>query len=330
MVSTLLLTGANGFVGFKVLLNALEQGYTVRAAIRSMSKSDFLSKHPKVQALNASDRLSFVEVPDITNPKAYEEAVKDVTHVIHLASPLPSPFLDPQTGIYEPNVKSVTSMLQAASQEPALKKLVIASSVFANIPFPPNADKITSESRLPDVPGPFDSMIPAYSAGKIGALNATERFIKDQNPSFDVVNVFPGFVFGTDDRALKVGDIMASTNRILLGVVTGQTAPGPMPAGACHVHDVATLFLRALDDGTPKNIGATVPHVFNEAWDVVKERYPEAVKNGTFAQGNQDTIPINWEAHQTEVDFGLKFKTWRDMVVDVAGQYLELSGKANE
>ncbi|KAK6858407.1 NAD-dependent epimerase/dehydratase fum13 [Apiospora arundinis] len=92
MVSTLLLTGANGFVGFKVLLNALEQGYTVRAAIRSMSKSDFLSKHPKVQALNASDRLSFVEVPDITNPKAYEEAVKDVTHVIHLASPLPSPF----------------------------------------------------------------------------------------------------------------------------------------------------------------------------------------------------------------------------------------------
>ncbi|KAK7995272.1 hypothetical protein PG990_014045 [Apiospora arundinis] len=60
------------------------------------------------------------------------------------------------------------------------------------------------ESRLPDVPGPFDSMIPAYSAGKVGALNAAERFVKEHRPFFDVANVFSGFVFGTDDRALKV------------------------------------------------------------------------------------------------------------------------------
>ncbi|KAK7936698.1 cinnamoyl-CoA reductase [Apiospora aurea] len=330
MGPTLLLTGANGFVGFKVLLSALEKGYNVRAAVRSLSKSESLVQHPKIQVLKASDRLSFVEVPDITNQQAYEEAVKGVAYVIHLASPLPSPFLDPQTGIYEPNVKSVTSMLQAASQEPSLKKLIIASSVFANMPFPPNGDKITPESRLADVPGPFDSMIPAYSAGKIGALNATERFVKENNPSFEVVNVFPGFVFGPDDRALEADDLMASTNRIMLGVVTGQEAPGPMPAGACHVYDVAKLFVQALNDGAPKNIGATVSHVFNEAWDIVKENFPHAVRSGIFTQGSQETIPIDWDAHQTEVDFGFKFKTWSDMVVDVARQYLELLGKAKE
>ncbi|KAK7921633.1 hypothetical protein PG985_009655 [Apiospora marii] len=333
MAPILLLTGANGFIGFKVLLNALERGYTVRAAVRSQSKSDELAQHPKVQALNATDRLSFVEVPDITAPAAYEEAIKGVTHVIHIASPLPSPFLDPQTGIYEPNVKSVTSMLHAAIREPALKKLIIASSVFANTPYPPNGEKVTPASRLPDAPpGPFDAMLPAYAAGKIGALNAAERFVQDERPAFEVVHVFPGFVFGRDERARRVGDLMAGTNRILLGVVTGQAAPAPMPSGACHVDDAAALFLRALDEqgaaATPRNIGATRPHVFNEAWDVVQERFPEAARDGTFTRGNQETVPIDWDAHQTELDFGFTFKTWGDMVVDVASQYLELACKA--
>ncbi|KAK7995273.1 cinnamyl-alcohol dehydrogenase [Apiospora arundinis] len=102
---------------------------------------------------------------------------------------------------------------------------------------------------------------------------------------------------------------MASTNRILLGAITGQTTPGPMPAGACHVYDVASLSLRVLDEGAPKDIGATVPDVFNEAWDIVKERYSEVTKDGTLTQANQGTIPINWDAQQTEVDFGFKFKT---------------------
>ncbi|KAK8009498.1 hypothetical protein PG991_012049 [Apiospora marii] len=222
-------------------------------------------------------------------------------------------------------------MLHAAAREPALKKLVIASSVFANTPYPPNGEKVTPASRLPDAPGPFDAMLPAYAAGKIAALNAAERFVEEKSPAFEVVHVFPGFVFGRDERARRVGDLMAGTNRILLGVVTGRAAPAPMPSGACHVEDAAALFLRALDGegaAAPRNIGASRPHVFNEAWDIVQERFPDSVRDGTFTRGNQETVPIDWDAHQTELDFGFKFKTWRDMVVDVASQYLELSGKA--
>ncbi|KAK8058084.1 hypothetical protein PG994_008532 [Apiospora phragmitis] len=64
-------------------------------------------------------------------------------------------------------------------------------------------------------------------------------------------------------------------------------------------------------------------HVFNEVWDIVKEHFPNAVENGTFTQGTQETIP-------TELDFGFKFKTWDEMAADVAGQYLELLGKEKE
>ncbi|KAJ5964412.1 uncharacterized protein N7479_004288 [Penicillium vulpinum] len=269
--------------------------------------------------------LKAFTVIKLTTP--YDEAIKGVTYVIHLALPLPSPFLDPQTGIYKPNIKSVSTLLVSASKEPSVKKIVITSSVFANIPFPPDpSQEITTRSRLPNLPRPFDSMLPAYSAGKAAALNFTENFIKEKEPSFAVVTVLPGFVFGRDDRALDVKDLYAGTNRILLGAITGQSAASPMPAGATHVDDAAKVHLAGLKEGIAGSFGITTVHNFNDAWKAVEKHFSEAVADGTFTQGNQPTVPVNWNAHQTEIDLEFTFKTYEDMVVDVAGQYLELSG----
>ncbi|KAI1174028.1 putative cinnamoyl-CoA reductase [Nemania sp. FL0916] len=324
---TLLLTGATGFIGFHVLLKALEEGWVVRAAVRSTAKADFIANHPKIQALG-SGRLSFVEVHDICDENAYEEAIKGVTHVIHLSSPLPSPELDLVTGIYEPSVKSATAILRAASGEPSLRKVVIATSAFGNIPFPPDlSQRITADSRVPNLPGPFDSMMTAYWAGKIAATNAIDAFSRDNHPSFDIVVTLPGFVFGRDQRALKVEDFASSTNKLMLGVITGGNSPAPLPAGAVHVDDVAKIHILALKEGAPRNLGCTAPHVFDEAWNIVLKHFPEAVKGGIFGKGSQATIPLKWDASQTELDLDLKFKSWEDMVVDAVGQYLELMGQ---
>ncbi|KAG9949259.1 cinnamyl-alcohol dehydrogenase, partial [Aureobasidium melanogenum] len=324
----ILITGVTGFIGFRVLLDALEQGYTVRAAVRSAAQSDLLRTHPKLSALASGDRLSFVEVPDLSLPGAYDQAAKDVTFIIHLASPLPSPLLDPQTGIYEPTVKGTENLLSAALQTPSVKKLVITSSVFGNMPFPPNpCNEITPETRQPDLQRPFESMLSAYIGGKINALNAIDRFIKTNKPSFDVVNVFPGFVFGPDDKALRVEDLTAGTNKVLLPIFTGGFADSALPSGVAHVFDVAKVHMLALKAGVPYNLGVTQPHVFDDAWKMIEKHFPESVKEGVFAQGRQPTVPVNWDAHKTEVDLGIKFKTYEDIVVDVANQYLELSGK---
>ncbi|KAI1495959.1 putative cinnamoyl-CoA reductase [Biscogniauxia marginata] len=306
-----LLTGATGFIGFKVLVSLLEEGYSVRTAIRSISQSESLASHPKVKALGVPDNLSFIEVPDITCEGAYDQAIKGVTYVIHLASPLP-----------------VTNILNSVHKEQSVKKLVITSSVFANIPFPPDpTTEITALSRVSNIPGPYASMLPAYSAGKIAVLNATDKFIVDNNPSFTIVNVFPGFVFGHDDRAQSLSALTAGTNRILVPIITGQSAADPMPAGVTHVDDAAKVHMLALKDGVSGNLGVVKPYVFDDAWDVVQKHFPKAVAVGTFSRGQQPTIPVNWNAHQTEVEVGFNFKTYEDMVIDIAGQYLELAGK---
>lgn len=165
----LLITGATGFIGFKVLLGALEEGYSVRAAVRSPEKGRFLASHPKLLALGVvPDRLSLVEVPDICRDGAYDDAIQGVRYVIHSASPLPRPSLDPQTGVYEPNIKSVSTLLRSALMVQSLRRVVITFSVMANTFFLPGStqDETTAESRVPEPPGPFDAVGPAYGPAR--------------------------------------------------------------------------------------------------------------------------------------------------------------------
>jgi nucleoside-diphosphate-sugar epimerase len=324
----LLITGVTGFIGFRVLLEALTQGYVVRAAVRSSAQADSIGSHPKIKNLAPGDKLSFVQVPDLTREDAYVEAVQGVTYIIHLASPLPSPALDPQTGIYEPTVKSLANMLSAASNAKALKKLIITASVFANMDFPFNPKaETTADSRVPNREGPFSHIIAAYSAGKVAALNATDDFIRQKKPSFAIANIFPGFVFGTDDKALNIQDLKVGTNRILLPIITGGTAPAPMPSGAAHVYDVAKVHMFALQDGVVGDYGVTKANEFDDAWEIVQKHFPKAVEAGVFSQGHQKTVPVKWDAHKTEEKFGFTFRTYEDIVVDIASQFLELSGK---
>ncbi|KAK7985666.1 hypothetical protein PG988_003288 [Apiospora saccharicola] len=316
----LLITGATGFIGFKILLGALKEGYSVRAAVRSPEKGKFLLSHPKILALGVvPEKLSLVEVPDIRREGAYDEAIKGVRYVIHSASPLPSPLLDPNTGIYEPTVKSVWTMLHSALlKAPSLKRLIITSSIVGNTAYPPGSAQgveTTAQSRVPDTPGPFESVGPAYGAAKVAALNSIDRFIRNERPPFAVVKLIPGLVLGRDERALRADDLRAGSNFFLLDLLTGTSAEHPLPSAVADVSDVAKVHLIALKE-----------EEFNDAWDLVQKHFPKAVADGVFRQGDQPTMPFNWDARPTEVEMGFSFKRYEEMVLDVAGQYLELSG----
>jgi uncharacterized protein YbjT (DUF2867 family) len=81
-----LVTGGSGHVGFRALAFALQSGYRVRAAVRSPEKATQIKSAKSIQGY--SDRLEFVMVPDIVADGAYEEAVKGVDYVLHVASPI--------------------------------------------------------------------------------------------------------------------------------------------------------------------------------------------------------------------------------------------------
>lgn len=104
MAATLLITGASGLIGFRILLAALAAGHNVRYTVRSDEKAKVVSSNPAVKKLGitGSDRLTPVVIPDLTVDGAFDSAVEGVTHIIHAGSPVPVPTFDPTTQVYEP------------------------------------------------------------------------------------------------------------------------------------------------------------------------------------------------------------------------------------
>lgn len=105
MEATILITGASGLIGFRILLAALAAGYHVRYTVRSEEKAQQIETNPAVQKLRAGQDLaslsSFI-IPDFTVDGALDAAVNGVTHIIHAGSPVPVPTFNPTTQVFEP------------------------------------------------------------------------------------------------------------------------------------------------------------------------------------------------------------------------------------
>lgn len=114
------ITGATGHIGFRTLVTALLHGYSVRAAVRSESKKEQILSAPSIKSLDPGHKLTFVTVPDLTADSAYDEAVRDVTYIIHLASPIvlkgeikPEDF---QSGLIGPAISGTLKHIEGSSQ----------------------------------------------------------------------------------------------------------------------------------------------------------------------------------------------------------------------
>lgn len=83
------ITGATGFVGFAVLLEALKAGYRVRISVRRASQAEELESHQLIAPFVS--KVECVVVPAITAEGAFDETLEGVTYILHVASPLPKP-----------------------------------------------------------------------------------------------------------------------------------------------------------------------------------------------------------------------------------------------
>ncbi len=171
-----LLTGATGFLGFQVLVDALKAGYHVRVAVRSEAKLSKVLNSPSIEALHPTpEQLSHVVVPDMAKPGAYDEAVKGVKYIIHCASPIPTfgganpPAPETYDAYFvKPAIAGDEGMLHSAAKSPSVKRVVLTSSVVAITPFEYYMGKgdpkrvFKSTDRIPFAPAPYAFAFDAY------------------------------------------------------------------------------------------------------------------------------------------------------------------------
>src|ERR1051326_1506143 len=86
--TTVLVTGAGGFIAMHCMLQLLEQGYHVRGTLRNMSREAGLRK-TLAEHVDAGQRLEFVTA-DLLADEGWDAAVGGCEYVLHVASPFPA------------------------------------------------------------------------------------------------------------------------------------------------------------------------------------------------------------------------------------------------
>ncbi|KAE8369702.1 hypothetical protein BDV27DRAFT_140999 [Aspergillus caelatus] len=316
MAPLVLITGATGLIGFRVLLEALNNGYNVRFTARSGEKAEKVTSNPLIQALSPGDRLSSIIMPDTTVDGAFDAALQDVTY---------------------PTIKGVSNLLASAMKVPSIKRIVITSSIVGNMPpIPDPFTTVTAASRV-HLPGPpptgFPNLFEAYALAKITEANQTDAFVENNNPHFSVAHIMPGYVFGRNELALTADQVLQenSSNMYLMACITGKEIPFPLHGGYVHIDDLAAVHLKVLclEPGpeTPSNFGACTNIDYSVIFGYIEKAFPNAVADGTFKRGKLATLPIAYDSSETEKRLGRRLRSFEDAVVDAARQYLEKLGK---
>ncbi|KAH8688571.1 hypothetical protein BGZ61DRAFT_533343 [Ilyonectria robusta] len=122
--STVLVTGTNGQVGSHVADQFLQFGYKVRGAVRDTKKNAWLNT--VFNEKYGNDKFELVSIPDMAVPEAFDEAIKGVSAISHVATVM---IFDPDPNKVIPTVISgAINALKAAYAEPSVKRFIFTSS----------------------------------------------------------------------------------------------------------------------------------------------------------------------------------------------------------
>ncbi|KAF9640920.1 putative sugar transporter protein [Lasiodiplodia theobromae] len=157
--SLILVTGANGLIASHIIVQLLRAGFRVRGTVRSFTKSAWLlplfngpsfspssssssspsspsgstSPSPSPSSTSTLPRFELVAVPDMAAPGAFDDAVRGVAAVAHVASIIWSDGAASADAVIAPVVAGAVGVLEAAAKEPSgsVKRVVYTSSSLA-------------------------------------------------------------------------------------------------------------------------------------------------------------------------------------------------------
>jgi nucleoside-diphosphate-sugar epimerase len=180
---SILVTGATGKVGSRLVPRLLAQGFQVRTLVR---------QGPSVQRLRELG-AEIVE-RDLLQAGSLESAVKGVETVIHLAAFFRG--ATPEQS-YEVNVVG-TERLATAARRSGVKKFIFISTGTV---YPPGLNRPAAETDSPNPTPPANH----YAASKVAAEARLMEMDRDDGLGLCILRL--GFVYGEGDR--HVWEIMA-------------------------------------------------------------------------------------------------------------------------
>lgn len=277
-MSTVFVTGANGYIGQHLVKKLLEEGYKVIGSVRSQDKGRDL-------AAKFGDHFSYEVVPDLSAVGGFDQVLQnhqEIEGFFHSASPATLVGKDIKDEILKPAIEGTKNVLQSVKKYgPNIKRMVITSSIASMRPNVLNKEDALTEDMWCDVTyeQALLNISDAYRYSKTQAELAAWDFVKNENPQFTLNCINPAFVFGPQAFDSDVKDFLNSSGEFINRVL--KIRPGePIPSriGACvDIRDVASAHIIAYrtEKTNLRLLLATERFEGQSILDVINEEFPQ-------------------------------------------------------
>lgn len=241
-MATVLVTGGSGYVASHLILKLLQDGYTVRTTIRSLSKEEQVRSALQKAGEVHMNRLTF-HPADLTQDKGWVEAIQGCSYIHHVASPFPGQAPKDENELIIPAREGTIRVLKAA-REAGVKRLIFTSS-FATIGYGSGDQKEPyTENHWSVLDG-----LPAYHKSKTLAEKAAWDFIETEGGDLELSVINPVGIFGP-----LLSDSISSSIDLIKKLMDGSVARCPQTYfNIVDVRDLADLHIRAMLDPAARN-----------------------------------------------------------------------------
>jgi dihydroflavonol-4-reductase len=231
--TTVLVTGATGFIAGHCIEELLSHGYKVRGTVRNQATANVA--HLNAIAQNTGGELELTEAT-LDDDKGWPEAVDGCDYIWHLASPVPPRLPRNEAELIRPAVDGTLRVLRAAAQTKTVRRVVMTSSTDAIVHGHAGPSRLSTEADWSD-PG----KLAPYPKSKLHAERVAWDFVA--NHPLELVTINPGLVLGPLQRQQRA----TSMEVIRLLLARKLPAVPRLSFAVADVRDIATAHRLAME-----------------------------------------------------------------------------------
>ncbi len=336
-----LVTGGSGYLAAWIIKMLLDEGLDVHTTVRDPDSAKSVD-HLEALGGASGGKLKIFRA-DLLETGSFDESMRDCELVIHTASPFfVTGINDPETELVQPALEGTRNVLAAAGTNPAVKRVVLTSSVVAI--FGDNADialvkgRVFTEEHWNETssaahqPYPYSKTVAEKEAWAIA--KASDRW--------DLLTINPGWILGPS--LSKRTDSLSIKTMIEFGTGVYKSGVPRLWNGVVDVRDVAAAHVKAgfTPEASGRHILVSTELTLLQIAEILRkkfgDRYPfprrEAPKflfwliapiydrTRRYVRRNVG-IPIKFDNSRSRRDLGLTYRPVEQTIQDHFQQILD-------